>query len=449
MGDNDTGATVPNLLDQAATATQGMIPGQKQNLTAFGSAPMVQPPPIPRFQAPQPQFAKAGNEFQTVSGRKRADRQAVINGAASLIKAGTDYIQANKQRALQMDIEKLMEASQGRVEAQQALQQDPNNQEAKVALERNTGIINLLTKDPKKAKQFQKAFNIDLFGNGKNKTENAALAAAMAEWQKKQQAGDKTTLNPIAQRLEQMQPQRLGLDPQSQAQAQAIKAGLIPKAGEILKANVDVFNAYQTAQTGAERAAAIENAAKVRAQAEEYNADKVIDAANIRAGGMKYAADVRSRAEIYKANKVSSDWDKRLKVISSIADDKNTDEKTKTILGSVSKDITTDVTRLKDLAADNAKLYNTLDKKGSTIIGGIKFDANNPADVKRMHQQIGRNNAEMRDTQNNLQDSRRQLQTLQGMGIISLTGGGDTGGEGTQDRPLPPPPDDNGDEPEE
>src|SRR5271157_3120440 len=268
-----------NLLDQAATATQGMIPGQvqgrQQNMTAFGPAPIVQPPPIPRFQPPQIQQPTPGGSYQTTGERKRAEKKALFDGVAGFVKAGSDYLAAKKQRALTMDIGRLMEAQQGMTEAKQILQQDPNNQEAKAALEKNTSIVNDITSDPKKSKQIQKAFNIDLFGGGKNKAENQALMTAWQDFHKKQQAGDKTALNPAAQKLMASQPERLGLDPQAQAQAAAIKAGVIPGADKVLQANVEVFKSYQTAKTSEDRTAVIEKAAQVRADAEKYHADKI------------------------------------------------------------------------------------------------------------------------------------------------------------------------------
>lgn len=420
-----------DILSDAATATQGMIPGGGQtasSLTGFGPTPMVQPPPIPRFQPPEQQFGKAGNEFSTVSGRKRADRQALISNTVNLVKAASNFQQDKKDRALSMDIQTLMEASQGRNEAMQILQ-DPNStpqqkQEAQNALKINTSKINSITSDNKKVKLLQKAFNVDLFGGGKNEKENKVFMNAMKEFNEKQQKGDTSALNPIAQRLMGSQPVRQQLNPEAQAQAQAIKAGLLPKAGEVLKANVEMYKTFQGAKTAEERNTALLQAADIRAKAESEHAGAIVDAANVRALGQQAAAEIRSRAQIKIAQMNAGTWDKRIAAMTSIADDKNTNEQTKTILGSVSKDITSSVTRLKDIAKDNANLYNVLDKKGSTIIGGIKLDANNPMDAKRIRQYIGRNDAAMKDENNNLNVSRQQLKTLQGMGLISLAGGG-------------------------
>lgn len=437
-----------DLLEQAASATQGMIPGGGQQgqqgggMTTFGPTPIVQPPPIPRFQPPPDQSGRQ-THFDTVGSRKRADKQALFHGIAGFVKSGSDYIAANKQRALSMDIEKLMEAQQGMQEAQQKLQANPNDPEAKKALETNTSIINVLTKDPKKAKLLQKALNIDLFGDGKNKKENMALIEAWKQYDAKQKAGDKTALNPTAQRMQQQQPNREQLSPEAKQQEAAVKAGLVPKAGEILKANAENFKTLQAAKTGDERAASVEHAAKIRASAERYHADKYLDAMNIRVGGMQYAADVKARSERYKADSVAQSWGKRIDAMTSIASDKNLNEKTKTIFSSMAKDATAYNSQLKVLVEENTKLQTELDKKGTTIIGGIKFDAAKPTDAKLMRQKIGQNNAAMRDAQSNLADVHKQIQTLQQMGIISMAGeDAEETDTGTKDEPLPPPEDD-------
>src|SRR5215831_12178270 len=149
-----------DILAAAASATQGMIP-QQGPLTGFmPEAPKVSLPPT--FQPPE--LKQASGEFATSGGRKRADRQALIANTVNLVKSGADYIQAQKQRKLSMSIERLISAQEGLSEAQASGDQE--------AIARNSAIINDITSDPKMIKQLQKAFNIDLFGNGKNKAEN-------------------------------------------------------------------------------------------------------------------------------------------------------------------------------------------------------------------------------------------------------------------------------------
>jgi len=216
------------LAQSASNVVNRMTGGPNEPL--LGLQPQVQKPTLPPlYQPPPPQFAQAGKEFESVGARKRADREAIISNIANTIKAGTDYIEAKKQRGLQMDIERLLSAQQGLAESQQIGDQ--------AGIAKNTQIINDIVTDPKKAKQLEKAFNISLVGGGKNQKENQAFSQAWMDYQKKQQAGDRTALSPQAQRLISSQPQRLQLSPQAQAQAAAIAAGLSPKAGEILTTN--------------------------------------------------------------------------------------------------------------------------------------------------------------------------------------------------------------------
>src|SRR6266481_6437507 len=147
-----------DIIAQNATSVQQNIQRQQQDggMTTLGPAPLIQPPPPVKFQPPQMQRPQAGNEFSTVSGNKRATKQAMFSNIASMIKSGGDYIQAKKTRALQSDIERLMGAQQGLEEARTALQQNPNDPRAKEAFDTNNGIISDIKHDPKKVKQMEK-----------------------------------------------------------------------------------------------------------------------------------------------------------------------------------------------------------------------------------------------------------------------------------------------------
>src|SRR5258708_27781816 len=143
-----------DILAQAASTTQQMVPQQRE-LMSFGPQPLTQPPPIPHpnYDALRPQVAQGG--FASSGARKRADKQAMFNNIANMIKTGSDYIEAKKQRNLSMTIERLMSAQEGLQEAKDAGDKE--------GVTKNTAIINDLTSGPKVAKQLQKAFNIDLF----------------------------------------------------------------------------------------------------------------------------------------------------------------------------------------------------------------------------------------------------------------------------------------------
>jgi hypothetical protein len=228
------GMSIPDLLSMAASAS---LPQQGGNnpgggMTTMGPAPLAMPTPLPQFKPPDIKYGQAGNEFSTVSGRKRADKEALFHGIASTIKSAGEYIQAKKNRVLQTSIENLMSAQQGIEEAKQLLQQNPNDPKAKQAIETNTQIINTIAADPKIHKQLEKAFNIDLFGNGKNKNENKALIDAWKSYGEKQKAGDKSALNPMAQRLMQSQAIRQQLTQAVQQHAAMIAARVSPDANQ-------------------------------------------------------------------------------------------------------------------------------------------------------------------------------------------------------------------------
>jgi hypothetical protein len=395
-----------DILAQAASTTQSMIPMQKGSLTSFGPTPMAPPPPVPRMASSQPSTVNQG-EFRTSGGRKRADRQALFGNLATLIKNGGDYVEAKKQRNLSMVIERLMAAQEGLKEAQAS-----QNEEG---IKRNSAIINDITSDPKTVKQLQKAFNIDLFGNGKNKNENMALSEAWKNYQKEKQTNP-NALNPAAQRLQQAQPMRQQLSPEAQAQAMAIQAGLLPKAGEVLKAYQDNFKVLMSAKDNESRNAAIEDAAKIRAQAEQYHADKLLDAATTRAAGAQMNAEINARARKYVANTVASTWDKRLKMMDSWT-------KMKTGDSPIFKKLTTEAKTyndtLKSLAADNEKLQAELDKKGSSFLG-FKMGAAKGADANLMRTKIASNNAQIQMIMTNLNGVTKKMQTLDTLGIINM-----------------------------
>lgn len=228
----------------SSAASTGMPQqGQQSPMMSIGQAPLQMPQPMPRFQPP-PQQAPHQGSFATVGERKRADKQELFHSIASLVKSGSDYIQAKKNRALQSNIERLMNAQQGLSEAQQILQQNPNDPKAREAVDTNNGIINDIRHDPKVSKQLQKAFNIDLFGEGKNKEENKALIAAWKAFDEKSKT-DKTAQNPIAR----MMPQRQQMDPRAQQQAMAIKLGMSPDANAKLQALSQEANRIATAKT--------------------------------------------------------------------------------------------------------------------------------------------------------------------------------------------------------
>lgn len=443
----------PNVADLLSMAASSSLPqqGGAPSPTTMGPAPLAMPTPLPRFQPPQATQPQAGNEFSTASGNKRATKQNLFHTIAQTVKAGGDYVQAKKNRQLQSSIERLLSAQEGITEAKAALEQNPNDPKAKEAMATNTAIINDITADPKVNKQLQKAFNIDLFGNGKNKNENKALQDAWKSFGEKKQAGDKTALNPIAQKMMQQQPQRAQLSPEVSMQAKMIQAKLIPGADEKLKAAVEHFKAFTAAKTADERNASAERIAEERAKSVDYHADKVLDAAIQTKLGREAAADIHARTEKYKANMQMSIWNKRIDMLTEIATGKNTvqmakiqsyekiaNDKNKTaeervqaqkelnkikssqgIILSMAKEANTYNTELARLTKENKDAQTELDKKGSSIFG-IKAGATSDADSQILRNKINTNNLAMRGMQGKLQEVQKKMQTLNSMGLLML-----------------------------
>lgn len=444
------GLNIPDILSSAASSSLPQNNGTPAP-TSMGPAPLAMPTPLPRLQTPEAQYGKAGNEFQTAGGRKRADREALMHSVAQTIKAGGDYVQAKKNRQLQSSIERLMSAQQGIEEAKAAMQQNSNDSKAKEAIATNTAIINDITADPKTNKMLQKAFNIDLFGNGKNKNENKALQDAWKSFGEKQKAGDKSALNPVAQKLMQSQPQRAQMSPELTMQAKMIEAKLIPGADEKLKAAVEQFKSYTTAKTSEERNISAEKIAQERAQSVTYHADKVLDAAIQNKLGREAAADIHSRTEKYKADMNMAVWNKRIGMMTEIATGKNTvqmakitslekiaGDKNKTaqervdaqkelnkikssqgIILSMAKEAGTYNTELARLTKENKDAQTELDKKGSSIFG-IKMGAASDADSQILRNKINTNNLAMKGMQGKLGEVQKKMQTLNQMGILML-----------------------------
>ena len=308
-----TGMDAPTLdvMAQMASNVVNRMTNKSQE-PLLGLQPQLQKPSLPPlYQAAPPQFAQAGKEFESVGARKRADREAIIGNVANAIKSGTDYINAKKQRALSMDIETLLSAQQGMAESQAIGD--------RAGMEKNAQIINDITRDPKRAKQLEKAFNISLVGGGKNKEQNQALMTGLQEYQKKVQAGDKTALNPIAQRLLATQPQRLQLSPQAQAQAAAIAAGLSPKAGEILAAGSQMMKDFMTAQNDAAKNASAERIAQLRADTVNAHDKMLFDLQLKRNATAKDVALIRERTIKYQSDNMVKNWNNRVKAMRDIA----------------------------------------------------------------------------------------------------------------------------------
>lgn len=378
----------------AKATNNGGVMGS-DSLTSFGPQSITPRPPT-QMQTPDKAFAIPQGSFQTVGERKRADRQALFGGIASFVKSGVQAVQDKKTRALTMDIERLMSAMDGLKEAQAS-----GNKEAMM---KNAQIINDITSDPKKAKQISKAFNIDLMGGGKNKTENQALYNAYKGYQEKQDKGE-TPLNPNAQRLQASMPEREGLSPQAAAHAQAVKAGLEPSANVQIQAAAKAFDVLTKSKDTQERTSALTDIAKNYAQLRDQASKRQFESNMARTMKLGEIADVRFQADKYRADTMYEATKLRVDALKDMLGAK----KGGILFGQLDKrykDLQNNIKISQKEIADNQK---ELDKESASpwykeMVGINKTNLDDPA-IKKLNDQI-------KIQQWNLSDYEKQKQDL-------------------------------------
>jgi len=129
------------------------------------------------------QFNPKAPQMPAPQGHADARNQGIakiITGVTGIVGKIVQAKKAEKQRDLAHDIERVMGAQDSMSQAQVILQSDPNNKDAKASLDKSKQIINdTISADPKKLKQFEKAFDINFLDPSKNTTdEHGALKQA-------------------------------------------------------------------------------------------------------------------------------------------------------------------------------------------------------------------------------------------------------------------------------
>lgn len=185
-------------------------------------------------------FIPQGN-FNSRGEHDRADAGAAMHSLANITRGAADYIHQKKTRDMQMSVERVMSAMDGLKEAKAS-----GNKEAE---QQNMQIINDMFSDPKKVKMFEKAFNIPLVGDHKNKNtpEYQGLQSAMRKWQADKSQGKEQGLSPVAQKFMGQQPVRQGMDPRLAIIQQLTKDKVLPSGGEQLTAQVETAKTVQKA----------------------------------------------------------------------------------------------------------------------------------------------------------------------------------------------------------
>lgn len=206
----------------STTLPQALAPVQQQGRT---SAKM---PGSLNFSVGQPKFAAP-------QGSRDAKAQGIsktVAGVAGLVGSILKAKKEMKQRDLAHDITRVMGAQDSISEASQVLAGDPNNKDAKAVIDKNKQIINdTIGADPKKLKEFEKAFDINFMDPSKNTNdEHGALKIASKSYadQLAAKAPPKLAPNTAAiSKVQALQEQGKTLDAQ-------IKA-LVPIANEQMK----------------------------------------------------------------------------------------------------------------------------------------------------------------------------------------------------------------------
>lgn len=184
-----------------------------------------------------------------------ANQQAVGNvarGAASIVGAFITKHQNDQQKSLAVDIERIMEAHQGIETARQALQQNPQDANAKAAIQKNQDIINAMLNDPKKRKQIGKAFDVNFVDPSQNnKPEHAALKDAISSYSEQLEKKLPTQMGPnqvAQQKLGQLTELSKTIDEQIRAVSMDKTASLYERALEH-QDNLDLKNRELAAKT--------------------------------------------------------------------------------------------------------------------------------------------------------------------------------------------------------
>lgn len=195
---------------------------------------------------PVPPIGPAQGEFQTKGAHSRASMAALSNSVQGVVAKAQNAHDQTQNKILGQKFQSLVGSQKGiqaaqemQQNAQKVLAQDPNNADAKAMmtqaqdmLQHNTTILNQML-DPttpegkKNIKLFSKGFGFD------DKNADTPERAAAIEAMKKQQPG----LSSGAAGLMSQMPQGIGMSPQTQVNAEMVKAGVTPKAatgGQVL-----------------------------------------------------------------------------------------------------------------------------------------------------------------------------------------------------------------------
>lgn len=208
---------IKELLKERSALSESITGYSKEAMTPIagtgpGTSPSIGIPQVHPYQ-PVPY-----NEYPTVGARatKAKNIGNAITAAANVVGQYEEKHEVEQQRVLAVDIERLFQAQDGVKQAQQVLQSDPNNANAKSTIEKNNQIIDALLSDPKKRKSISKALDISFTDPSKNdQMEHGALKKATDSYSQQFEKQTPSQMQPnivAQQKLALAQAQQTSID---------------------------------------------------------------------------------------------------------------------------------------------------------------------------------------------------------------------------------------------
>lgn len=256
-------------LDQSLKLASAPLPPQ------YSTQAQIAEPRLPR----ENNFVPINNNTRPVNNQSgEIQRARTKNNIASIFnlvgKAGQE-IQDKKMQGLKADLKEVMTAKQNIANAQQVLQQDPNNAAAKQVLDSNKKSLEAILTDPKKQKQLTKALDISFIDPDKNKTpEVQAYQQAQKEVK---EAGAFTSDNPAEHAVAQAAANGGKTAPTQQQAPQQSQATAPPKS-QTPYADAAIAKDLPGLAVNPQYAAAVKQQQDAQKQINQYIIPKMIQA---------------------------------------------------------------------------------------------------------------------------------------------------------------------------
>lgn len=328
-------------------------------LTSFGS----QPPniiPQPTLQPSQTQEPGYQHSYRSTGERNRTEKEALFHNIGGLVQSFTDKKNADTARHSQILTERVMSAMSGLEEAKAS-----GNKEA---IQHNASIINDIMSDPKQRKILEKALDINFLGNskGKDSPEQKGFFTALQKMDQDFKSG-KSPLNAGGQLLEKNIPQRVQLSPELQAQAEAVKAKVLPSADELVKSQTQQAIQNIRSTDAATRTQAMRDIATMSVGAKDRASAARIEAEAVKGFNQQqlaeYKATKQQAMQTQRLNQTKQLFEQGLKFKTALADANLNDKTVKDLVATQGK-LSAQLKSAQDAQAKAEKNITTLAGKG-------------------------------------------------------------------------------------